>query len=167
MNKLKGFNLVADLDAEILILGSMPSVESLKYQQYYAHTRNLFWHFMGKILDFTSDISYEKKIDYLTKSKIALWDVVHKCHRKGSLDSKIKLVEVNDFGNFFSKYNSIRAICFNGRKAEELFNKYVKKKLLIDHIKYYPMPSTSPANASINFETKFKYWLILKTIITK
>ncbi|MCP4180524.1 MAG: DNA-deoxyinosine glycosylase [bacterium] len=166
MNKLKGFNLVADVHAEILILGSMPSIESLKSQQYYAHPRNLFWHFMGKILNFSLDISYDEKLNRLTKSKIALWDVINKCHREGSLDSKIKLVEPNDFENLFSVHKGIRAVCFNGKKSEELFNRHIKKKLFLNNLKYYSLPSTSPANASIDIETKFKSWSILEAIIT-
>jgi double-stranded uracil-DNA glycosylase len=161
MNKLKGFNLVADSNAEILILGSMPSVKSLKLQQYYAHPRNLFWNFMGKLFDFNDDILYDQKLRYLKKSKIALWDVIYKCHREGSLDSKIKSVEVNDFISLFSVYQNIRTICFNGKKAEELFKRYVNKKIFIDDIKYYTLPSTSPANASININTKFECWSIL------
>jgi len=43
---------------KILILGSMPGLESLKQQRYYAHPRNAFWPII------TSLYGHSEKLDY-------------------------------------------------------------------------------------------------------
>lgn len=68
---------------KVLILGSMPGEESIRKQQYYANSRNLFWEIMGNIFDFDKNEEYEVKIEIIKKNKIALWDVIDKCNRKG------------------------------------------------------------------------------------
>ena len=47
--KLKSFNYAASENAVVLILGSMPGEESLRRQQYYAHSMNMFWDIMGQM----------------------------------------------------------------------------------------------------------------------
>ena len=48
--RIYGFEPVWRADARMLILGSMPSVESLHQSFYYAHPRNAFWPMMAEIL---------------------------------------------------------------------------------------------------------------------
>ena len=153
--------IVAD-KPRILILGSMPGKKSLQANQYYAHPQNLFWPFMSELLKFDPSLSYEERTIKLKQNHIALWDVLQYCHREGSLDSNISKDSIvpNDFASFLGQHPSIRHIFFNGKKSEEVFRRYVLKKIQshFPDIRYTGLPSTSPANASIKREEKFRQW---------
>lgn len=157
-----GFPPVSRNSAEILILGSMPGEQSLIKHQYYGHRRNVFWVIMGKLFNFDPEIEYEKRLSELKENKIALWDVLKTCERKGSLDSSIiSASEVaNNFVDFLSIHKKIEKICFNGQKAHQTFLKHVLKKFpqITQDIDIHILPSTSPANASISFEKKLIEW---------
>lgn len=153
--------IVAD-NPRILILGSMPGIKSLQANQYYAHPQNLFWPFMAELLKFDPSLAYEEKTTKLKENHIALWDVLQHCHREGSLDSNISKDSIvpNDFVAFLARYRTIRYIFFNGKKSEEVFRRYVMNSIQTDFpdIRYTGLPSTSPANASIKREEKFRQW---------
>ena len=157
MSRIFSFPPSASPDAAMLILGSMPGAESLRKQQYYAHPRNKFWEIMGHIFDFPKDASYEEKLKTLMKNKLALWDVVHSCHREGSMDSDIRNVEVNAFENFFKTHKRIGKVFFNGQTAQRFFIKYTSD-MKIPELEFCVLPSSSPANASIPFEKKLSIW---------
>lgn len=156
------FPFVAAPDALVLILGSIPGQRSLMARQYYAHPQNIFWDIMGDLFDAGRDLKYEKRLKVLKKNGIALWDVVFKCRRPGSMDSDIetKTVVANNFKDFFGMYSKIRAILFNGHKAEELFAKLVFESLPADiqRLKFARLPSTSPAYASLTKDEKKTCW---------
>lgn len=160
-----GFPPVANKDSRVLILGSMPGQISLDKNQYYAHPRNAFWSILRKLLNADENLNYKKSKQLLIDNKIALWDVLKSCYRKGSLDSNIdhSSIEVNDFKSFFIKHPEIRHIYFNGAKAEQLFKKRVLN-ILGDHqnLGYHKLPSTSPAHAAMSFEQKLQKWKIIK-----
>ncbi len=166
MTNNTGFPPIAYPDAKILILGSMPGQKSLEENQYYAHPRNSFWPIMCKLLSADKDINYEQRKQLLHENKIALWDVLKSCFREGSLDSDIdhSSIEPNDFISFFNDHSKIKTIFFNGIKAEQLFNKNILKTLEQQHqnIKYYRLPSTSPAHAAMSTEQKLLKWDIIK-----
>jgi hypoxanthine-DNA glycosylase len=160
---LTGFPSIATSSATILILGSMPSVESLRQHQYYAHKRNAFWRIMAAMFGFDTSLSYRERARQLKDNDIALWDVIKACERSGSLDTKIKntSIEINDFATFFRKHPHIRKICFNGSMAEQQFRKHVIPILSDDHfadIVMARLPSTSPAMASLSFDKKLAAW---------
>lgn len=148
----------ADSDAEILILGSMPGAESLRMQQYYAFSGNIFWRMTGEILSFDPALPYHRRLEELRKNKIALWDSVFRCVRPGSMDSDIREVVPNDFVILFQKCENIRRILFNGQTAFKLFKRYADKSTMPSGIEQLVMPSTSPAYASKKYVDKLCEW---------
>lgn len=146
----------------ILILGSMPGLESLKQQRYYAHPRNAFWPIMTSFFGQPHALDYRQRCDLLIQKRIAVWDVLKSCRRPGSLDQHIETESMvaNDFVSFLQNYPSIKQIVFNGGKAEQVFNRYVVKQLEEAGISpiYLRLPSTSPAHASMRYETKQLVW---------
>jgi hypoxanthine-DNA glycosylase len=77
-----GLNPVADRHTEILILGALPSDESLSKTQYYADSRNDFWKLMQEVLnERLTTLPYETRIQTLLEHRIGLWDVYSSCLR--------------------------------------------------------------------------------------
>ena len=128
MSPLRSFPPVANPNATVLILGSMPGKESLKQNQYYAHPQNAFWKIMGELVDAHPHLPYEKRLRKLTAAHIALWDVLASCKRESSLDTHIRNEKANDFATFFAQHPHITHVFFNGAKAEQSFNKFVLEK---------------------------------------
>jgi hypoxanthine-DNA glycosylase len=154
-NTKKSFDPISNSDTTILILGTMPGDKSLELQEYYGHSRNRFWKIISTITDNELPLTYADKKALLTKTKIGLWDVVHKANRNGSLDMAIKDEEPNDLDDFISRHPNLKVIGFNGAKSEALFDKYFDRK---SGIQYISLPSTSPANTGIDFDTICKRW---------
>lgn len=144
----------------------MPSIKSLQEQQYYAHPRNSFWPILTTLLAGKTDLDYEQRKSLLLENRIALWDVLNTCQRKGSLDSSIRneTTIVNDFNTFFKDYSGIEAVYFNGALAQQEYRKQVLPKLdkKFASIEQQRLPSTSPAMASLTREQKLRQW---KTIL--
>jgi TDG/mug DNA glycosylase family protein len=137
----------------------MPGVESLRQNQYYAHRRNHFWDIIYALFNHERENDYAKKVLFLKKCNIALWDVLKHCEREGSLDSNIRNEIPNDFHNFFLRYPNIKYVFFNGTTAKRLFKKHIGFN--IPGIKgYYQLPSTSPANTR-PMEEKLKEWKLI------
>lgn len=158
--RLRSFDPVASTNAKILILGSMPGERSLAATEYYAHPRNAFWRIMQEVAGVDSRASYERRLQSLKDSGIALWDVLHSCHREGSLDAAIQRgsVKVNDFDAFFRSHPGIRVVLFNGATSERYYRRYVLPGIKDEKIKHIGMPSTSPAHAAMSLERKIKLW---------
>lgn len=162
---LSSFPPVSNSDAKVLIVGSMPGGESLRLQQYYAHPRNAFWYIITQLLNSNNDMEYEQKIALLKKANIALWDVLMSCEREGSLDTSIRnaSIVINDFAEFYATHPKIKALYFNGAKAEQEYKKRVIP-ILAPHLQYIPsyrLPSSSPAMARLTKEEKHKHWSII------
>lgn len=157
---LHSFPPVCDKNTEILILGSMPGKDSLTACQYYAHSRNAFWPIMAELFHAPSESSYKEWLLILLQNGIGLWDVIRQCRRKTSLDSAIEeqSIEVNDFPIFLQDHPQIFRICFNGAKAEQSFNRYVLSSIPEHQLDFVRLPSTSPANARMNFRQKLEAW---------
>tara|TARA_R110001592_G_scaffold363175_1_gene680963 strand:+ start:4573 stop:5091 length:519 start_codon:yes stop_codon:yes gene_type:complete len=153
-----GFKPLLGLEPKVLILGTMPSVQSLKTQQYYAHPRNAFWWIMSELCGFDFSLSYAEKVDLVINHNIAVWDVIASCHRPGSLDSKIdqSTVTVNRLAEFCETTPSLKLIVFNGQAAEKLFKKFIDEQAWQGD--KLVLPSTSPANAAITKQLKLIQW---------
>ena len=154
----QSFNPIFDEHSHILILGTMPSVQSRKDGFYYAHPRNRFWQVLSACFDEAIPQSVEEKTQLLLKNKIALWDVLKSCEIKGSSDSSISEPIYNDISSFI-KNKPIEKILCNGTKAYKLcFNRRLSLPISC-------MPSTSPANATWSLERLTEMWgqgLIIK-----
>ena len=166
----QGLAAVAQPDAQVLILGSMPGQLSLAQQQYYAHPRNAFWKIMARLFAFDGQRPYPEKLLSLQQHKIALWDVIDCCERPGSLDSQIQAASIicNDFPDFFQQHQQLTHIFFNGRCAEQEYCKRVRPQLneTWQRLPCTRLPSTSPAMASLSFAQKLEAWAQIKTALS-
>jgi double-stranded uracil-DNA glycosylase len=162
MGSAKSFPALSRSNARALILGSMPGAESLRRQQYYAHPANQFWPIMGELFGAGREIPYKRRVAKLLGHGVAVWDVLKQCEREGSLDSAILRDSevVNDFARFFERHPKVRAVFFNGSKAESVFLREVRDRLgvLDRQIRYTRLPSTSPAHASLSRTAKLDAW---------
>ena len=158
MPHIHSFPPVSSADARVLILGSMPGKKSLLEKQYYALPQNAFWKIMGELAGAYPDLPYEKRLDALRASGIALWDVLASCERKSSLDSHIRKESANDFALFFVQHPHITHVFFNGAKAEQCFKKFVQGKQALPPLEFCRLPSTSPAHAGMRYEGKLDAW---------
>ncbi len=168
MTEISGFKLLGNDNAQILILGSMPSVTSLEKQQYYAHPRNVFWRIMAALFNENKPLDYQQGKLLLQEERIAVWDVLKSCVRQGSLDSAIdeNSMESNDFITLFKAFRQIKFIFFNGGTAASLYKKNVYPLLPIEYktLSHTQLPSTSPAYAAMCYEDKLAAWSVLKTL---
>lgn len=146
---------ICDCDSQILILGSFPSVISRKQNFYYANPNNRFWKVMSIV--FEDDIHDRKQ--FCLNHHIALWDVIKSCSIKGSSDSSIENVEVNDISSLLTNTN-IHTIITTGKKAEYLYRQYIN----LD-INYLPLPSTSSANARMSLDNLLNQYQVIKQIL--
>jgi len=153
-----GFPPVAQADARVLVLGSLPGQKSIAEQQYYAHPQNAFWPIMRELFGIDGD--YRSRREGLTTRRIALWDVLASSVRPGSMDADIRLhsAQANDFKSFFEVHTQIRLVAFNGKKAEQLFARFVDPAVLADTVVTAGLPSTSPAYAAMPFSGKLSAW---------
>lgn len=161
--RIRSFAPIARRDARTLILGSMPGAASLAAGRYYAHPRNAFWRIMAELLGFDPQAAYADRARALRAARVALWDVLHSCVRRGSLDAMIVNDSeiANDFRAFFRAHPAIDTVCFNGAKAEASYRRHVLPGLgtgLRSGLRYIRLPSTSPAHAGLSYPRKLAAW---------
>ncbi len=145
---------VYDADSEILILGSFPSVKSREYGFFYGHPQNRFWKVLAQIYGEEIPVSIEEKKSLLLRNHVAVWDVIASCDITGSADSTIKNVVANDISGILG-VSRITKIFVNGKKAEQLYNKYIYPEI---EIEAEVLPSTSPANAAWKIDDLIEAW---------
>ena len=149
----RSFEPIYTPQAQILIVGSMPSVKSLEQAQYYAHPRNAFWRILFDVFSEPPTLDYEQKKALIREHGLALWDTAAICEREGSLDSDMHDVVYNDFSTLYEVCTDIRTVLCNGATAHSLFLKsgYAGERRVVR------MPSTSPAY-TLPYEKKLALW---------
>lgn len=140
----EGLKPIIGNNPRILILGSLPGDESIRKQEYYGNPRNMFWDVISGILGEPAPLQYAKKVDYLKRHGIALWDVLHAAERAGSLDANIHNGEFNDIERLISENPSITVIAINGGEAKKSFRKYLRTHPALIYKRICYCKSTSP-----------------------
>lgn len=154
--RLVGLPPVVGEGTVVLVLGSFPGVASLRAQQYYAHPQNHFWRILQALWPqhpLPAPQDYAGRCAWLLAHGLGLWDVYGACEREGSLDSRIRHPEVNDFASLRACCPRLAAIAHNG--GESFRHARATAQLGVPVLK---LPSTSPANASWSFERKRDAW---------
>jgi len=156
---LDGLPPLADPNARSLILGNMPSAMSLAAHQYYGNPRNSFWRITGELYGFDVADPYACRAAALRGHGVAVWDVLKRCRRVGSLDSAIEpdSMVANDFAGFFAEHPAIERVYFNGAAAERNFSRMVRVDVAVTYLR---LPSTSPAH-TMGYAEKLAAWRVI------
>ncbi len=140
--------------SEVIILGSFPSVKSVKEGFYYANPHNRFYAIMSEILheDLVS-VPWNQKKEILSGHHIALYDVIGSCQIEGSSDATIHNPKPSKLRELLAQ-TKIQAIYCNGQKAYVLYQKYFSDIPL----PVFVLPSSSPANARMSLNDLVQAW---------
>lgn len=158
------FAPVIDERCKVIIIGSLPSEQSIKKQQYYGNPKNYFWKVIYALFDAEPENEYDKRCEFLKAHKIALWDAAYSARNINSLDANIKDEVPNDFERLFKEYPEIKYIFFNGAKAESIFKKYFSNI----NIPSMRLCSTSPipTRYAKNLEDRLEVWKVIKQTLS-
>lgn len=150
-------------EPKVLILGSMPSLQSLQRQEYYGHPRNHFWPLLYALAGRPAQTDYAQKRQLLRDCGVALWDVLASCQRTGSSDASIRQRVVNPIGQFIQGYPTLHVVCFNGREAQRTFDNHLQRSAF-PRLTFIELPSSSPipTKKARSFAEKLRYWQVLK-----
>ena len=153
------FEPLFDENAEILILGSLPSVKSREQGFFYGHKQNRFWRLMARLYGEPEpaydDIEAKKAI--ILNNHIALWDSIYSCDIIGSSDSSIKNVVPTDLKRVVEE-SKVKGVYCNGSTSGKYYEKYHEARL---GIRAVTLPSTSPANAAWTLERLTEAWSVV------
>ena len=141
----------------------MPGAKSLEMNQYYAFPQNQFWKIMFHLFDAEFSDDYGTRINFIKQNKIALWDVIESCERKGSLDTEIKAEIDNDIPQLIENHPNIKMIFCNGQKSYKNLVKILGKNFKIPIV---VLPSTSPLH-TVKFEEKLESWKVIIDYLLK
>ena len=153
-----GFLPITGDSPRVLILGSYPSIQSLRHCEYYGNPQNHFWKIMDALFAIDHRLPYHERITHLNEHHIALWDVVRTCIRRGSADEEIREPLFNDISGFLTTHPTVRLIVLNGATAGRYFHRMNTTPDIENRI----LPSTSPANTRYTIVEKVKVWEIVR-----
>ena len=149
------FPPVVARDTRVLVLGSLPGEKSLALQRYYAHPQNRFWHLIGKAIGTELEpLDYADRLQALLAAKVGLWDTIASAQRSGSLDAAIRAAEHNPLAELAASLPELRAVAFNGNTSARIG----MPQLAHADVALIPLPSSSPAHASMRLAEKEKLW---------
>lgn len=148
------FDPVFGPDSRILILGTIPSVQSRRQGFYYANPQNRFWRVLECLLGEPVPDSAPERRSYLLAHRIALWDVLRACQMEGSQDASIRQPEVNDLPALLRQV-PVSRIFTNGQAATRLYCDFCEPDTRQPCI---ALPSTSPANGRWSLAELCRAW---------
>jgi len=152
--RLQGLPPVLGPGTRLLVLGSFPSVASLRAQQYYAHPQNHFWTILGTLWGLPLPAwPYDRRVAALLDHGLGVWDVYAECEREGSLDSAIRAPRLNDLPGLRARCPALQAIAHNGGESWRHARHTRTLGVPVERL-----PSTSPANASWSLARKTAAW---------
>ena len=118
--------------SKILILGTIPSLATIKNGFYFMHNQSKFWLVMEKIfhMEFQYKITEgqraaDERKNFLLKHDIALWDVLKSCDIKGYGERYVKDPTPNNFSDIFKQANIAQIFCI-GEFAYKFWNSLCK-----------------------------------------
>ena len=145
-------------EAEILILGSLPSVKSREENFYYAHKSNRFYKVLAGIYEEATPITIEEKKAFLKRHHIALYDSIYSCYIHGSSDASIKDITPSDVKSLIKNTN-VKKIFTTGKLAYKVYQEHIENDV---GIKAISLPNTSSANASISLDELIELYKVMK-----
>lgn len=102
-----------------LVLGSFPSVASLKVRQYYGNPHNWFWRVLAHCGVLAGHAApYAERVAALRRHGLAVWDLYARVRRPGSGDDRITDAAPNAVGELLAERGPF-PILLNGRRARE------------------------------------------------
>ena len=142
---------------EVVILGSFPSSQSLLKKEYYGNPRNHFWQILEALFPIERRLPYRVRTSRLVDHRIALWDVICTCSRKGSADARIQNPVFNDLAGFLESFPTLHLVALNGSTA----GRYYHQLNISASVPAVVLPSTSPANTRFTLKEKVRRWEII------
>ena len=151
-----GFGPVWDSESRILIRGVDAQSEIAEGGILLYAPQNRFWPLMQALFadpadpsDVTGD-SLQSRRAFALRHHIALWDVIESCDITGASDASIRDATPNDLTPLL-RDAPIARIFTTGAKSAQLYRRLIEPRLAATGITIgmTPLPSTSPANASM------------------
>ena len=122
-----------------LVLGSFPSVASLRLGEYYGNPHNWFWRVLGAcgVID-DATAPYGQRIKAVRTRGLAIWDLYARVRRPGSGDDAIHDARPNRIGALYGERGPF-PILLNGRRLREW-----RRHFAALDAESVALPSTSP-----------------------
>ena len=105
---------------------------------------------------------YRERLAFVLERRIALWDVCEIGERDASADAAIRRERPNAIVRLLDEHPLIHTVAFNGTGARRLYDRHFARRA---EFAYLALPSTSPANARIDFTGKLASWKALREVL--